>query len=342
MWVSAMKKQEVKKSHHQKPGRDTVTFMVHKDVKKHLEAGKRLFDQGEVEQALSHYKAALTIDPDCALVHFNLGFAYYESHDHDAAKRCYQRSLELQPECSLFLEHLGKLHFESEEYSQAINLFQRADGIGDIQPVSYGLWGRSYYELEQFDSAAEQLNRMLEFELSPTLNGYARYYLVLSWLRAGKLFRARKIVDPLLSLEMTDYELLADLGEQLLDSRCITLAKRCFERYLEMRRGRHGREEPREIARNRRTNRSDSPSPVQRRRRAHPSRISTCCINLEARKWRGALASIQNAQSPLVRESILEYQRRYGYPFGGPIKRTAYGYVPIRSGKMRGVPVFRQ
>jgi len=318
MWVSAMKKQEVKKSHHQKPGRDTVTFMVHKDVKKHLEAGKRLFDQGEVDQALSHYKAALTIDPDCALVHFNLGFAYYESHDHEAAKRCYQRSIELQPECSLFLEHLAKLHFESEEYSQAINLFQRADGIGDIQPVSYGLWGRSYYELEQFDSAAEQLNRMLEFELSPTLNGYARYYLVLSWLRAGKLFQARKIVDPLLSLEMADYELLADLGEQLLDSRCITLAKRCFERYLEMREDATVEKSHREIVEI--EERIDQILP--RLFSGDEERILQnihLLYQFGSEKVARALASIQNAQSPLVRESILEYHRRYGYPFGGQL-----------------------
>ena len=68
-----MKKEQLDKTQGQKPGRDTVTFMVHKDVKKHLEAGKRLFDLGEIPQALSHYKAALEIDPECAPGPFQSG-----------------------------------------------------------------------------------------------------------------------------------------------------------------------------------------------------------------------------------------------------------------------------
>ncbi|MCH8902561.1 MAG: tetratricopeptide repeat protein, partial [Bacteroidetes bacterium] len=106
--------------------RDTVTFMVHKDVKKHLEKGKQQFDTGDIRGALSHYKIALSIDPECALVHFNLGFAFYESQDHSAAEQSYQRAIELEPNCSLFLEHLAKLRFEVEEYAAAIRLFEQA------------------------------------------------------------------------------------------------------------------------------------------------------------------------------------------------------------------------
>ena len=315
-----MKKEQLDKTQGQKPGRDTVTFMVHKDVKKHLEAGKRLFDLGEIPQALSHYKAALEIDPECALVHFNLGFAFYESQDRDSAKRCYQRSIELEPECSLFLEHLAKLHFESEEYSQAISLFHRADSVGEIQPVSFGLWGRSYYELEQYETAAEKLEHMLQFDLSTTLSGYARYYLILSWMRANQLFQMRNEIEPLLFLEMTDYEMLADLGEQLLDTRCITLAKRCLGRYLEMRDDITVKKSYGEIVEI--EERIDQILP--RLFSGDEERILQnihLLYQFGSEKVARALASIHDAKSPLIRESVVEYHRKYGYVYEGDLGR---------------------
>jgi tetratricopeptide (TPR) repeat protein len=294
--------------------------MVHKNVKKHLEAGKRLFDLGDIGSALEEYKAALAIDPDCALVHFNLGFAFYESKDPDAARRCYQRSIELEPNCSLFLEHLAKLHFESEEYSQSISLFQRANAVGEIQPVSFGLWGRSFYELEQFDSAAEQLERMLRAKLTPTLRGYALYYLTLSRLKGEDLFPMRRDIIPLLDLEMPEYDLLADLGEQLLDGKCISLAKQCFERFLDKREDMTVSRSYQEIVEI--EQRVDQILP--RLFSGDEERILQnihLLYQFGNEKVARALASIQDAQSPLIREAVVEYHLKYGYPYRGELSR---------------------
>ncbi len=315
-----MKKEQLDKSQPKDKSQDSITFMVHKEVKKHLEAGKRDFDLGDVPSALAHYKAALEIDPECALVHFNLGFAFYESRDRDAARRCYQRAIELEPDCSLFLEHQAKLHFESEEYAQAISLFQRASAVGPIQPVSYGLWGRACYELEDYRSAGEQLEKMLRLERNPTLISYARYYLVLSWFREGNLFRARREIEPLLEMRLPDYELLGDLGEQLLDAKCITLARRCLEKFLEDRGDLTTERSYQEIV-----------EVEQRVDRILPRLFSGdeerilqnihLLFQFGSEKVARALASIQDARSALVREAVIEYHRKYGYPFTGDLER---------------------
>jgi tetratricopeptide (TPR) repeat protein len=289
-------------------------------VKRHLEAGKRHFDLGDVQTAMSHYRTALGIDPECALVHFNLGFALYESQDREGAKTCYKRAIELEPECSLFLEHLAKLHFESEEYQQCVSLFQRANLAGDVQPVSFGLWGRASYELEDYDSAAEQLSRMLQFELTPTLTSYARYYLVLSRLRGGMLFHVRREMRRLLSQPKMDLELLADLGEQLLDSRCISLAKRCLERYLEDSEDMTVSRSYQEIVEI--EQKVDSILP--RLFSGDEERILQnihLLFQFGSEKVGRALASIQDATSPLIREAVVEYHLKYGYAFGGDLNR---------------------
>jgi len=315
-----VKKEQLDKSHPKDKSQDTITFMVHKEVKKHLEEGKRDFDLGDVPSALSHYKAALAIDPECALVHFNLGFAFYESRDHEAAKRSYQRAIELEPDCSLFLEHQAKLHFESEEYAQAISLFERAGRVGQIQPVSFGLWGRAYYELEDYQSASEKLEKMLSLERNPTLISYARYYLVLSHLRAGNLFRARREVEPLLEMKLPDFELLGDLGEQLLDAKCITLARYCLQKFLDDREDLAMARSYQEIVEI--EQRVDKILP--RLFSGDEERILQnihLLFQFGSEKVARALASIQDAHSALVREAVVEYHRKYGYPFSGDLDR---------------------
>lgn len=315
-----MKREQLDKSQQENKNRDSITFMVHKEVKKHLEAGKRCFDLGDVSGAMTHYKAALDIDSECALVHFNLGFAFYESQDREAARRCYQRAIELEPNCSLFLEHLAKLHFETEEYAQSIGLFQQASMVGQIQPVSYGLWGRAYYELEDFESSAEQLEKMLQFDLTTTLTAYARYYLVLSWLRCGNLFRVRRDIEPLFSLRLNDNDIIADLGEQLLDARCITLAKRCLENFLEDHEDLSVSRSYQEIVEI--EQRVDQILP--RLFSGDEERILQnihLLFQFGSEKVARALASIQDAHSALVREAVVEYHRKYGYPFGGDLER---------------------
>lgn len=299
---------------------DTVTFMVHKEVKKHLEEGKRLFDLGDTGGALHHYKAALEIDPNCALIHFNLGFAFYEQQDREAARRCYEKAIELEPSCSLFLEHLAKLHFENADYCEAINLFRRAGASGEIQPVSYGLWGRAYYELQDYTAAIEQLEKMLAFDLSPTLTAYARYYLVLSSLEGSDMFRARLSMQQFLDSSPNEHDLLADLGEQLLEARCITLAKRCLERFLEQQEDIAVQRSYQEIVDI--EHRVDQILP--RLFSGDEERILQnihLLFQFGSERVARALASIQEAHSPLIREAVVEYHRKYGYPFVGDVGR---------------------
>ena len=219
------------------------------------------------------------------------------------------QATQLQPDCSLFLEHLAKLHFETEEYALAISLFQRAATVGEIQPVSFGLWGRSYYELADYESAAAQLQAMLAFDLTPTLSAYARYYLVLSQLQAGQLFRARREMERLLEQELPDDELLADLGEQLLEAKCITLAKRSLECFL-------GEREDLSVAQSY----QEIVEIEQRVDRILPRLFSGdeerilrnvhLLLQFGSEKVARALASIQDAHSPLIREAVVEYHRQ--------------------------------
>jgi len=127
-------------------------------------------------------------------------------------------------------------------------------------------------------------------------------------------------VETLMAMELPDYELLGDLGEQPLDAKCITLAHRCLEKFLEDR-------EELAIARSY----QEIVEIEQRVDRILPRLFSGdeerilqnihLLSQFGSEKVARALASIQDARSALVREAVVEYHRKYGYPFGGSLER---------------------
>lgn len=293
---------------------DTITFLVKKDIKALLEEGKRRFDEGEIALAIEIYESALANDPNCALLFFNLGFAYHELKDYNRAKEYYLKAIELEPECSLFQEHLGRLYFERGDYPAAITTFRNAIEIGQVQPICHGLLGRAYYKSEDFEEAVESLTRMLEMESSASLVNVARYHLILSLLKLSNMFRARSEAETLLRVENCDLDILQNLGDEFSRNDCISLAKRFFER-MDLEEGksvlaRSTVEKIRGIE-----IRIDEIIPrLYDNDEEQVLRSVHALMDVGHEKVARALLSLRFSDSALVRESVVEYLRKYGFP----------------------------
>ena len=310
---------------------DVVTFLVRGDVKRHLESAKALFDDRQLDQAIEEYQMALKIDPDCALVHFNLGFAQQEKRDLVAAKRSYHRAIELDPKCSLFHEHLGKLYFETEEYAQAILFFEKATELGPIQSVSYGILGRAHLARKEFHKSITALNKMLETEQNPGLRVYGNYYLCTAHLDLDNLVEARRIAQSILDDPYTEPQVLRELGHRFLAASCVSMADDLYKRMFEL----SGKADERS---------SDAMNEIRDiQKRIDDILPRVFCGDEEvvlqnihllnqfgSAKVSRALISISGAKSPLIREAVIEYNRRYGFPVWRevlPFMQDKQGYV---------------
>lgn len=298
---------------------DTLTFLVKKDVKAFLEEGKRHFDEGNISLAVETYGQALQSDPNCALVYFNLGFAHHELKDYGKAREYYLKAVDLEAECSLFLEHLGRLHFERGDYPSAISSFQKAITVGQVQPITYGLLGRAYFKSESYDKAADSLVMMLQLEGNPSLVNVARYHFILALLRLEDLFHSRKEAEILLHSEGCDHDILQNLGDEFSRQECISLAKRFFQR-LETEDGGSV------LARNT----VDKIQGIETRideilPRLYESdeekvlRSVHALMDVGHEKVARALLSLRHSDSALVRESVIEYMRKYGFDFSSQV-----------------------
>lgn len=211
-------------------GPKKITFMVKREVKQHLEAGRACLNAGKVDEALQCYQLAVDKDPSCALSYFNLGYALHESKQYDSAQEAYRRAIELEPTCSLFLENLGRLQFEMLDFAEAARHFQRAAMVGSIQNVSLGLWGRALLEQGLYQQAVEAFENLLEREQPEEIIIGAKYWLAVAHIKLGRMAAARRKAQQILAYASVDAKILSELAEQFVEVRCLSLAREILER----------------------------------------------------------------------------------------------------------------
>lgn len=291
--------------------KQSVVFLVRSDVKKELERGKRKFEQGDWESAKLAYEQALDLDPGCAIAYFYLGFTHHELGDLELAKEYYLQSIDLDRKQVLFLEHLARLHFELEEYSVCLVRFQEAQAVGPLQPISYGLMGRAHYELDRYSEAVNCLEMMLGLEVESRLRRIAMYYLVLSHLRDGSMIPARKRALSILEETEIDRLILSALGDKFQGAGCLSLAASFLERMKDT--AEPGTDRTEEL--NVQIQKAESRlaklfSSDEEKLLHHLHFISQYGTD---RIYR-VILSLKEIPSPLVREAILSYCRKFGYP----------------------------
>lgn len=116
----------------------------------------------ESEEATTHFRAALELDPGFAAAHHYLGVALEQGGDTRGAAESYRKAVACDEEYALPLIRLGYLSFDRKEYEKASRLFERARSIDDEEYMAHlGLgeiarWRKDYtLQLEHCQRAAE-------------------------------------------------------------------------------------------------------------------------------------------------------------------------------------------
>jgi len=292
---------------------ERVTFLVKKDVKKHLDLGRELLENGRTKEAIEKYMTALEVDSKCALTHFNIAYAYHEDGKHEEARRLYERAIELEPACTMFLEHFARLLFEIHDFSESSRVFSRASMLGPVQPLSVGLWGRALFEQGLYEESIDAFARLLKQEKQPAIVNGANYWLIIIHAKQGRMAAARRITETLLAQKDIDFKVLYDLGENFIDYRCLGLARKIFERIAIAREefllARLRLEDIRALEKQ-----IDEMLPKifegdeeEMLHRIHSLR------EFGDERISKALLSLLESSSPLIRECVIRYQMAYGY-----------------------------
>lgn len=92
------------------------------------EAGNRLYEEQQYDEALKRYTDAQVHDPDSAILHFNIGDVFYQQEALDRANEEFERSLagvdaELR---ARGFYNLGNAYFRQQELERAIDAYKES------------------------------------------------------------------------------------------------------------------------------------------------------------------------------------------------------------------------
>ena len=88
--------------------------------------GLALKNQGQLDEAIAHYRRAINIWPDYVEAHYNLGGAYIEKGNIDEALAEYRRAIEIRPDDADSHNNYGSALRRLNQFDQAENEYRRA------------------------------------------------------------------------------------------------------------------------------------------------------------------------------------------------------------------------
>jgi len=154
-----------------------------------------------LEEALTHYKESLRIDPNqLGYFHYcGLGEVYSQNRDWDKAIEYYEKSIELGPNHSRAYNGIGNVYFAKGEYPKAREYYQKALESNPNYAIYAENIGRCHKQLKEWDQAVIYYKKALELNPrdSVTLSGLGEMlYQMGKNDEAAKYFGEAIKIDP--------------------------------------------------------------------------------------------------------------------------------------------------
>jgi len=126
--------------------------------------GTRYANLGQLDRAISCYEKALSIKPDYAEAHYNLGFSYHKKGQLDAAVKSFKKVITIKPDYAevhdnkiLFVIYL----FTKGEISDAIDILEALIKESPDDALLFNMLGGCYVSLGQPDMAIKCYQKAL-------------------------------------------------------------------------------------------------------------------------------------------------------------------------------------
>jgi Tfp pilus assembly protein PilF len=129
-----------------------------------FERGNSLKADGKLEEAAKCYKRAITLNPDFAEAHNNLGAVLLEQGHHNEAAAAFHRALAINP---VYAEALNNLAFglhKSGNFRRAVEMYRRAVSIKPNYAEAYSNLGVALAGLGSLEEAIAAYQRAIELQ----------------------------------------------------------------------------------------------------------------------------------------------------------------------------------
>jgi prepilin-type N-terminal cleavage/methylation domain-containing protein len=130
--------------------------------KAYMGLGSVYQELGQLEKAIEVYLEVTRRYPDCVEAHTQLGLAYDGSGEFLKALRMHTKAIRLKPDDLELRKNLGLAYFNIGSYAEAIKAYKQALQIDPNDGTLHYYLGLVYLDLEDKDSANEELRLLKE------------------------------------------------------------------------------------------------------------------------------------------------------------------------------------
>lgn len=158
-----------------------IVFTVHDcdgatqaEINKHLEMGREFLSRGQLQDALSHYHAAVEGDPNNYLTHFKRATVYLALGKSKFALMDLDRVLELKPDFTAARLQRGNIHLKQAQLDAALKDFQDVahiephnedafNGYSKIYPIQEEIaLAEQYVDAKEYAAAVDLISKIIE------------------------------------------------------------------------------------------------------------------------------------------------------------------------------------
>ncbi|MDA8905988.1 tetratricopeptide repeat protein [Candidatus Thioglobus sp.] len=114
---------------------------------------------GPIESAIKSFKKAITLNPNYAEAHYNLGVAFQRTRQIDEAIECYEEAINIKHTYPSAHNNLGLVALERGNIDSAIKSFEWAVAYNPEYAEAHNNLGAAFQELNQFDAAIKHYKK---------------------------------------------------------------------------------------------------------------------------------------------------------------------------------------
>jgi Tfp pilus assembly protein PilF len=128
-------------------------------AREHLESGRAFLNEGRLNEAISEFSTAASLDPRLGEAHNLLGVAYAQKGLPERAKESYERAVKVEPDDAQTLNNLGFTLYQNGNYRAAIDRLKRAVKLAPHDERILNNLGLALCRVGQFEQAYKYFAR---------------------------------------------------------------------------------------------------------------------------------------------------------------------------------------
>ena len=129
----------------------------------YLNLGMAYIGEDRVQESISQFKVALSLDPDYGEAHNNLGLAYQKQGLLEEALLSYQKAITLDPEFVGAYNNLGYIYQEKGQLEEALKIYQKVLSIKPDFSDAHNNLGAVFKKMGRFNEATQEFQEALFF-----------------------------------------------------------------------------------------------------------------------------------------------------------------------------------